>query len=185
MDERILKAEILAPVGAPDRLQAAVRCGANAVYLGTGDFNARRNAANFDHAALTEAVSYCHTRDVKVHVTLNTLVMDDELGALEREAERIAASGADAVIIQDLAVLLFVEIDLFVIGYALFGDRGFVKKALNDASFEKMLADYYRNVFGSYARIERSFRIYDDKGSVLTEALAPGFYYSNFFYKAG
>jgi len=105
MDERILKAEILAPVGAPDRLQAAVRCGANAVYLGTGDFNARRNAANFDDASLAEAVAYCHAREVKVHVTLNTLVMDDELESLEREAEKIAAAGADAVIIQDLAVL--------------------------------------------------------------------------------
>ncbi|MBQ4369919.1 MAG: U32 family peptidase [Oscillospiraceae bacterium] len=105
MDERILKAEILAPVGAPDRLQAAVRCGANAVYLGTGDFNARRNAANFDDASFAEAVSYCHARDIKVHVTLNTLIMDDELASLEREAEKVAAAGADAVIIQDLAVM--------------------------------------------------------------------------------
>ena len=60
--------EILAPVGGQQQLIAAVRCGANAVYLGTQGFNARRNAENFDADALREAVRYCHARDVKVYV---------------------------------------------------------------------------------------------------------------------
>jgi len=97
--------EILSPVGGEEQLLAAVRCGANAVYLGGRNFNARRNAANFAETDLTKAVSYCHARGVKVYVTVNTIVLDAELSALEEEADRIAQSGADAVIIQDMAVL--------------------------------------------------------------------------------
>ena len=98
-------AEILAPVGGYEQLYAAVRCGANAVYLGTKDFNARRNASNFDFDELAEAVKYCHVRDVSVYSTVNTLVFDDEIKALEETAEKIAFAGVDGVIIQDLAVL--------------------------------------------------------------------------------
>ena len=96
-------AEILAPVGGSEQLIAAVRSGADAVYLGTKLFNARRNADNFGDS-LEAAVKYCHGRGVKVHVTVNTLIMDAERDSLIHEAERIARSGADAVIIQDLAV---------------------------------------------------------------------------------
>ena len=98
-------AEILAPVGGPAQLEAAVRAGADAVYLGTQGFNARRNAENFSGDSLRQAVSYCHARGVRVHVTVNTIVTDDELGALERELEVVANSGADAVILQDLAAV--------------------------------------------------------------------------------
>lgn len=101
----VKRAEILAPAGAMEQLYAAVRCGADAVYLGATGFNARRNAANFDKETLPQAVSYCHGRGVKVHVTVNTLVMDSELRELEETAELLAMSGVDAVIIQDLAVL--------------------------------------------------------------------------------
>lgn len=97
--------EILSPVGGEEQLLAAVRSGAGAVYLGGQNFNARRNANNFTQTDLQNAVSYCHARGVKVYVTVNTVVLDGELTALEEEAERIAASGADAVIIQDMAVL--------------------------------------------------------------------------------
>ncbi len=97
--------EILAPVGGEEQLLAAVRCGADAVYLGGQNFNARRNAANFAETNLAQAVSYCHARGVKVYVTVNTVVLDTELPALEEEADRIALAGADAVIIQDMAVL--------------------------------------------------------------------------------
>ncbi len=97
--------EILAPVGGEEQLIAAVRSGADAVYLGGQNFNARRNAANFTETDLVQAVSYCHARGVKVYVTVNTIVLDSELSALEEEADRIAQSGADAVIIQDMAVL--------------------------------------------------------------------------------
>ncbi len=96
--------EVLAPAGGEEQLIAAVRAGADAVYLGTGSFNARRNAANFDSDALKKAVAYCHGRGVRVHVTCNTLITDKELPKLYEEIKNIAASGADAVIVQDLAV---------------------------------------------------------------------------------
>lgn len=98
------KPEILAPAGGMEQLVAAVRCGANAVYLGTKNFNARNSAANFDSEALVEAVKYCHARNVRVYVTMNTLVTDKETDAVINEIKMIAESGADAVIIQDLAV---------------------------------------------------------------------------------
>ena len=95
--------EILAPVGGEDQLLAAVRCGADAVYLGGKGFNARRNASNFDKEGLFSAVRYCHERGVKVYVTMNTLLMDGEYTALEETVEEVAASGADGVILQDMA----------------------------------------------------------------------------------
>ncbi len=96
--------EILAPVGAEEQLKAAVISGANAVYLGTGNFNARRNADNFSGEALKKAVDYCHLRNVKVYVTLNTLIFDNEKEAMHSTIKEIALSGADAVITQDFAV---------------------------------------------------------------------------------
>ena len=98
------KYEILAPAGAKEQLKAAVTCGADAVYLGAGNFNARRNADNFSEEDLKEAVKYCHLRNVKVYVTLNTLVFDKEADELYSAIEAIARSGADAVIVQDFAV---------------------------------------------------------------------------------
>lgn len=96
--------ELLAPAGSPEALVAAVENGADAVYLGAGAFNARRGAENFDSQALRRAVEYCHVRDVRVHVTVNTLVRQDELFSLCELAREIAASGADAAIVQDLGV---------------------------------------------------------------------------------
>ncbi len=105
-----MKPEILAPAGGAEQLLAAVRCGADSVYLGADAFNARRNAANFTFDQLTEAVRYCHTHGVKVYVTVNTLVMDHELAPLEQTADAVARAGADAVILQDMAALrLFSE----------------------------------------------------------------------------
>ncbi len=101
--------DILAPAGGQEQLVAAVRAGADAVYLGTTGFNARRNAQNFDDAALMEAVSYCHARGVEVYVTVNTLVREDELDAVLCALRTICRAGADAVIVQDLAVARLVR----------------------------------------------------------------------------
>ena len=98
--------ELLAPAGSMEALRAAVCNGADAVYLGADTFNARMNARNFSAADLQEAVVYCHVRGVKVHLTLNTLVLDREM---PRAAEliRLAAScGVDAFIVQDLGMVL-------------------------------------------------------------------------------
>ena len=105
----VIVSEVLAPVGGREQLFAAVRCGADAVYLGTKGFNARRNAENFDDFGLPEAVAYCHGRGVKVHVTVNTLVMDSEREELIKTLEMIAQSSTDAVIVQDLSVAKLVR----------------------------------------------------------------------------
>ena len=71
--------EILAPAGGPEQLTAAVRAGADAVYLGLDSFNARRAAANFTAQSLPEVVGYCRARGVRVYVALNILLLDSEL----------------------------------------------------------------------------------------------------------
>lgn len=96
--------EILAPVGNEEMLRAAVFSGADAVYLGFSGFNARTSANNFNADTLKDAVAFCHARGVAVHVALNTTVYGGELPALEQAIRAVAASGADAVICQDLAV---------------------------------------------------------------------------------
>ena len=96
--------EILAPVGSEEMLRAAVYSGADAVYLGFAGFNARTGAGNFDAASLCEAVRFCHARGVRVHVAMNTTVYADELENLAAAVRAVAASGADAVICQDMAV---------------------------------------------------------------------------------
>ena len=96
--------ELLAPAGSMESVTAAVQNGADAVYLGYGDFNARRNAKNFTHEEAAAAVSYCHLRGAKVFLTLNTLLTDRELPGAARVAEEINEMGVDAVIVQDLGV---------------------------------------------------------------------------------
>ena len=97
--------ELLAPAGSPEAVTAAVQAGADAVYLGYGDFNARRNAKNFSEEEFAAAVSYCHLRGVKVYLTLNTLLTDRELSAAAQVAAKASALGTDAVLVQDLGVL--------------------------------------------------------------------------------
>ena len=103
------KIEILAPVGNEEMLRAAVFSGADAVYLGFSGFNARTSANNFDADTLKDAVRFCHARGVAVHVALNTTVYGGELPALEAAIRAVAASGADAVICQDLAVATLIS----------------------------------------------------------------------------
>jgi len=98
------RAEILSPAGSPEALRAAVANGADAVYLGYGDFNARRLAKNFSQNELKEACEFCHARGVKVYVTVNTLVNDREMKAVEKVCREINRAGADAVIVADLGV---------------------------------------------------------------------------------
>lgn len=96
--------ELLSPAGSPEAVIAAVQNGAGAVYLGYGDFNARRNAKNFTREQVSEAVTYCHQRGVRVFLTLNTLLTDRELPKAALVAAEISDMGVDAVIVQDLGV---------------------------------------------------------------------------------
>ncbi|GIW49319.1 MAG: peptidase U32 [Caloramator sp.] len=97
--------ELLAPAGDMESLKAAVLNGADAVYLGGKEFSARQSAANFDRVELIEAVRFCHAYNVKVYVTINTLLKNTELkGALDY-ASFLYSIGVDAVIVQDLGFL--------------------------------------------------------------------------------
>ena len=96
--------ELLAPAGSPAAVTAAVRAGADAVYLGTKEFNARRGADNFDDAALEAAIRYCRLHGVRVHITLNTLVSDAELSQAKDVIRHVCALGADVLILQDLGL---------------------------------------------------------------------------------
>ena len=94
--------ELLAPVGSWEAMIAAVQNGADAIYLGGKNFSARQNANNFDEDELIRAVKYCHIRDVKIFVTVNTLVSNEELKELIRYIEFLYSNDVDAVILQDL-----------------------------------------------------------------------------------
>ena len=96
--------ELLSPAGSMDALRAAVQNGANAVYLGIGNFNARQGAKNFTLETLGEALKYCHVRGVAVHLTLNTLVTDREFKSVAELIRKTAEAGVDAYIVQDLGV---------------------------------------------------------------------------------
>lgn len=99
-----MKIEILAPAGNMEMLTAAVRCGANAVYLGAKEMNARRNANNFDFDELKNAVKYCHERDVKVYMTANTLVSDSEMQSAYSTIKAAMECSVDGFIVQDLGL---------------------------------------------------------------------------------
>ncbi len=101
--------EILSPAGSYEALVAGVRSGADAVYLGTDSFNARMKADNFSGEKLKQAIDYCHARGVKVHITLNTLVCDDEIEKARETVKTICSLGADAVIVQDLGLASLIK----------------------------------------------------------------------------
>ena len=98
------KPEILAPVGSWDMLLAAVRSGADAVYLGAENFNARRRAENFTPEQLKDAVRLCRESGVKVYLTLNTCVGDEEIKSAVETAEKAFEAGIDAAIVADLGL---------------------------------------------------------------------------------
>ncbi|MBP5743560.1 MAG: U32 family peptidase [Oscillospiraceae bacterium] len=96
--------ELLSPAGSPEAVIAAVQNGADAVYLGFGDFNARRSAHNFTPDEFDKAVRYCRLRNCKVYVTLNTLVNDREMTAAVNAARMASEKGADAILVQDFGL---------------------------------------------------------------------------------
>src|SRR5512136_1449714 len=94
--------ELLAPAGDWDSLRAAVANGADAVYFGLEDFNARRRAENFTLEGLTDVIRFLHEHNVRGYVAFNTLIFSGELERAAHFAGVIAMSGADAVIVQDI-----------------------------------------------------------------------------------
>ncbi len=101
--------ELLSPAGSPEAVIAAVQNGADAVYMGMGNFNARRGAKNFTGEEFERAVRYCHVRGCKVYVTLNTLINDREVESALQAARLASEVGADGIIIQDLGLIAAVR----------------------------------------------------------------------------
>ena len=93
--------ELLAPAGRWEAMEAAVQNGADAVYLGCGELNARRGAENFTPDQLPRAADYCRIYGVKLYLTLNTLPSDRELGEAEKMLRLASRCGVDGVIVQD------------------------------------------------------------------------------------
>ncbi|WP_298020297.1 U32 family peptidase [uncultured Dysosmobacter sp.] len=96
-----MKPELLAPAGSLESLRAAVQNGADAVYLGWSDFNARRGAKNFSDEEFADALAYCHVRGVRVFLTLNTLLTDRELPQALETAAAACRMGVDSILVQD------------------------------------------------------------------------------------
>lgn len=103
--------ELLAPAGTWDALVADVESGADAVYLGGKHFNMRMHEGdfNFDDAALKKAIDYAHAHDVRLYITLNNLISDEELPALKEYLQYLEEIQPDALLVQDFAVLELVH----------------------------------------------------------------------------
>ncbi len=103
------KIEILSPCGGADSVYAAVRSGADAVYVGAKDFSARASAKNFSIDELRDTVKYCHRCGVKVYLALNTLVFDDEIDDALELVRQAAECDIDALITQDIGLAMAVK----------------------------------------------------------------------------
>lgn len=109
MNNPFPKPEILAPVGDFERLEAAIRFGADAVYLGSTQFGMRAASANFDLPSLKKAADYVHQRGVRLYLTCNTLPRNPEIDRMERFIRDAGGAGVDAFIVSDIGVLSLVK----------------------------------------------------------------------------
>ena len=103
------KHELLIPAGDMDSLRQAVLNGADAVYLGCKLFGARKFAKNFDNEEIVEAIKFCHLYGVKLYVTMNTLVKDDEVPYFLGQVEYLYKCGVDAIIVQDFGMMCLIR----------------------------------------------------------------------------
>jgi putative protease len=101
--------ELLAPAGDMKALKAAISNGCDAIYLGMQKFGARAYSSNFDLESLNEAVKYAHLRDVKIYVTMNTIVFENEIKDMKDQMDGLNEIGVDGIIVQDLAAFLYIS----------------------------------------------------------------------------
>jgi len=162
--EYIRKPEILAPVGGEQQLLAAVRLGANAVYFGLQNFNARRNAENFGGDNVAQTIEYCHEHDCSVNITINTIVHDDEIKDMHKAVDTAVNAGADALIIQDFAVASYVKEK-----YPNIDMHASTQMAVHNSEGVKILRDYgfKQFVLARELSLDEIKRIYDETGADL------------------
>lgn len=101
--------EILAPAGSMESLEAALRCGADAVYAGGSLFSARQNASNFTLPKLEQAVKRCHLYGAKLHLAVNTVIFDSQTEEFAEFVKQAAEIGIDAYIVQDLGAMNIIK----------------------------------------------------------------------------
>ena len=99
------KIEILAPVGSMEVLEAAIQAGCDAIYCALPSFGARAYANNFTWEQMKEVIDRCHSLNIKVHVTMNTLLFEQEIEQAYHQAKRLHKMGVDALIVQDLGLI--------------------------------------------------------------------------------
>lgn len=100
--------ELLAPAGSMEALKAAISNGCDAIYLGMQKFGARAYSSNFDLETLKEALAYAHLRNVKIYVTMNTIVFESEIEEMKEQIRELNDIGVDGIIVQDLAALDYI-----------------------------------------------------------------------------
>lgn len=101
--------KIVAPAGNMERFYAAVKAGAQEIYMGLKGFGARRNAENFTLEEYKEALDYAHKRGVRIFLTLNTIMMEKEMDFLYENLKALYEHGLDAVIVQDLGYFRYMK----------------------------------------------------------------------------
>lgn len=100
--------ELLAPAGNFEALVAAISNGADAIYLGMDKFGARAYASNFNEETFKQAIEYAHLREVKIYVTMNTIIFEDEVEPMKEMVDFLVLSNVDGIIVQDLVILDYI-----------------------------------------------------------------------------
>ena len=103
------KVELLAPAGSMDSLMAAIEGGCDAVYLGLSSYSARAFAENFSLDHIAEVIAYCHIREVRVYVTMNTLIYESEFKGIQKAVDILYQADVDGLLIQDLGLYHYVQ----------------------------------------------------------------------------
>ena len=156
-----MKKELLAPAGDFETLKQAVHNGADAIYLGGKRFGARKFASNFDNEEMIAAIKYCHLYGVKIYVTANTVIYEDEVNDYLNYIKFLHENGVDAVIMQDIGMITLVRkvlpnLDVHVSTQAhthnleqikLLEDTGLYNKAVTDSYDYWYLTPDTHNIF--------------------------------------
>lgn len=100
--------ELLAPAGSMEALKAAISNGCDAIYLGMQKFGARAYSSNFDLESLKEAIKYAHLRSIKIYVTMNTIIFENEVEEMKEQIHELNEIGVDGIIVQDLAAFDYI-----------------------------------------------------------------------------
>lgn len=103
------KIELLAPAGNMESLKAAVAGGCDAIYLGLTSFSARAFAGNFTHEDFVEAIQYCHIRNVRIYVTINTMLFESEMENAKKEVAFLYENDCDGILVQDMGLFHYIR----------------------------------------------------------------------------